>query len=82
MSIAAIAADLGISERAVRFILRGAIAKLRAHPQIGARFRTAVKERRAGHSMRVRETVPGPRETDAAQYSRRLTEENFGEVMP
>ena len=46
MSIAEIAANLGISERAVRFILRSAIAKLRAHPQLCARFRTAVKERR------------------------------------
>ena len=46
MSIAAIAANLGISERAVQFILRGVIAKLLAHPQLCARFRTAVKERR------------------------------------
>ncbi len=46
MSIAEIAANLGISERAVRFILRRAIAKLRSHPQLCAGFRAAVEERR------------------------------------
>jgi hypothetical protein len=60
MSRAAIAANLGISERAVRFILRSAIAKLRAHPQLCARFRTAVKERRRALDARPGN---GPRTT-------------------
>jgi hypothetical protein len=46
MSISEIAASLEISERAVRFILRKAIAKLHSHPQLCAGFRAAVKERR------------------------------------
>lgn len=46
MSTSEIAARLGISERAVRFILRSAISKLRTHPQLCARFRMAVRERR------------------------------------
>jgi hypothetical protein len=46
MSISEIAANLEISERAVRFILRKAIAKLRFHPQRCAGFRAAVEERR------------------------------------
>lgn len=46
LSTSEIAARLGISERAVRFILRSAIAKLRAQPQLCAHFRAAVKERR------------------------------------
>lgn len=45
-STSEIAARLGITERAVRFILRDAISKLRAQPQLCARFRAAVKERR------------------------------------
>lgn len=46
MSITEIAANLGISERAVRSVLCGAIAKLRSHPQLCMGFRTAVEERR------------------------------------
>lgn len=46
MSIPEIAANLGVSERAVRFILRRAIAKLRSHPQLCAGFRASVEERR------------------------------------
>lgn len=46
MSVSQIAANLGISERAVRFILRRAIDKLRSHPQLCAGFRAAVEQRR------------------------------------
>jgi hypothetical protein len=46
MSISEIAANLGISERAVRFILCRAIAKLRSQSQLCAGFCTAVGERR------------------------------------
>jgi hypothetical protein len=46
MSTSEMAARLGISERAVRFLLRNAISKLRAQPQLCARLRAAVKERR------------------------------------
>ena len=46
MSIPEIAANLGVSERAVRFILWRAITKLRSHPQLWAGFRAAVEEQR------------------------------------
>lgn len=46
MSLPEIAAKLGISERTVGQILRQAIAKLRAHPQLCAHFYQAVREKR------------------------------------
>lgn len=46
MSVSEIAAELGISERAVRHIVRHALAKLRAQSQIWADFREAVGEKR------------------------------------
>lgn len=46
MSIAEIAAQLGMSEKTVHSVLRKAIAKLRRHPQLCADFRAAVRERR------------------------------------
>lgn len=46
MSVAEIAAELKISERTVGDILRRAIAKLRAHPQVWAEFREVVREKR------------------------------------
>lgn len=46
MSIAQIAAELGMSERNVTQTLDQSIAKLRAQPQIWRDFRKAVKEKR------------------------------------
>ena len=53
MSTSEIAARLGISERAVRFILRNAIAKLRGQPQLCARLRVVVREQRRALDART-----------------------------
>lgn len=41
-----IAAELGISKAAVKTILHRALAKIRTHPGLCARFREAVEEKR------------------------------------
>lgn len=46
MSTSEIAKRLGVSEKTVGHILRQALAKLRAHPQLWADFRRAVREKR------------------------------------
>jgi hypothetical protein len=46
MSVPEIAAELKIPEKTVGQILHQAIAKLRAHPQVWAEFREAVREKR------------------------------------
>jgi predicted transcriptional regulator len=46
MSEAEIANELGMSKAAVKTILHRALTKIRAHPQLCARFRDAVEEQR------------------------------------
>ena len=46
MTEAEIAAELGLSKAAVKTILHRAIAKIRARPELCARFRATVEEKR------------------------------------
>ena len=46
MTAAEIAAELGLSKAAVKTILHRALAKIRAHPELCARFRAGVEEQR------------------------------------
>jgi DNA-binding NarL/FixJ family response regulator len=46
MTEAEIAAELGLSKAAVKTILHRAMAKIRARPELCARFRAAVEENR------------------------------------
>lgn len=46
MTEAEIAAELGMSKAAVKTVLRRALAKIRSHPKLCARFRQAVEDKR------------------------------------
>lgn len=46
MTEAEIATELGLPKATVRTILHRALAKIRAHPELCARFRAAVEDRR------------------------------------
>ena len=76
MSIAEIAANLGVSERAVRFILCRAIFKLRSHPQRWTSFRAAVEERRRAQDAR-RGTVPGTTQDRLGSVPKVTSHRNF-----
>lgn len=50
---AEIAAELGLSKAAVKTILHRAMVKIRAHPELCARFRAAVQEQRRALDSRT-----------------------------
>lgn len=69
-SIPEIAANLGVSERAVRFILRRAIAKFRSHPQAVCRISSISRGTAESAGCAPGERSLGLRRTDEARYPR------------
>ena len=57
MTESEIAAELGLSKAAVKTILHRAIAKIRAHPELCARFRAVVEEKRRALDARWMSTM-------------------------